>query len=57
VRYLERVPEPGERIRGLADEAFVVSHVEADDAGFVVTCVAPPTQRYGGLAPSTRSAQ
>ena len=41
VRYLERVPEPGEGIRGLAGEALVVSHVEADDGGFVVTCVRP----------------
>ena len=43
VRYLERVPQRGEVIRGLADEAFVVLRVEPDGGGFVVTCVPPPT--------------
>jgi hypothetical protein len=38
VRYLERLPEKGEHIRGLAGEEFVVSHVEPDGAGFVVFC-------------------
>jgi hypothetical protein len=47
MRYLEHVPGPGERIRGLADESFVVAHVKRDGGGFVVTCVpaAEPTIR------------
>jgi hypothetical protein len=48
VRYFERLPQPGERIRGLADEAFVVSRVELDGGGFVVICVPPPTRDTEG---------
>jgi hypothetical protein len=44
VRYLERVPEPGDRINGLAGDSFLVSAVEADGAGFHVTCVREPSR-------------
>ena len=44
VRYLERVPEPGDRVSGLAGEEFIVSEVRPDGMGFVVVAVEAPSR-------------
>ena len=41
VRYVARVPVPGERVSGLRREEFVVSEVRRDGEGYVVVCVRP----------------
>ena len=38
VRYLERVPRRGERVRGRGGELFVVSRVESED-GHLAACL------------------
>lgn len=38
VRYVERVPERGERVFGLAGEEYVVADVTREGEGFVVVC-------------------
>ena len=38
VRYLERVPRRGDRVRGRGGELFVVSRVESED-GQLAACV------------------
>jgi hypothetical protein len=44
VRYIDRIPQEGDRIRGLANEDFVVSSVEREDGGYKVTCVPHPNR-------------
>jgi hypothetical protein len=38
IRYLEDVPERGDRVSGLRGEPYVVTDVTRDGAGFVVVC-------------------
>jgi hypothetical protein len=41
IRYLERRPRLGERVRGLDGEVFVVIDARTNGSGDVVTCVTP----------------
>jgi hypothetical protein len=49
VRYVEHVPEPGEHVRGLAGERFVVSKVTPDGKGFIVECRRRGESSDGGV--------
>jgi len=51
IRYPDRIPERGDRIQSTGGEAFLVSHVERDDGGYVPTCI-----RHSEYASETQQA-
>jgi hypothetical protein len=45
IRYLERVPVPGDVITGLAGSQYVASRISRDREGYLVICVAADEYR------------